>query len=79
MMIEITGLPIIGLKINRSIAMPSRTAKARVNSMAAKNGILHEVVIARLMYAPSKRNSPWAKFSTLVDLKMITNPIPTSA
>ena len=50
------------------MSTPSRTEKPSVSANAARNGTFAVVKIARQTYAPSMRNSPWAKFRIEDDL-----------
>ena len=67
MITEMIGSPIIGRRISRSIARPRMIEKTIVSATAHGHGAC-ACTIAQKTYAPRSRNSPWAKFSTPLDL-----------
>ena len=50
------------------------TEKTRVSRKDTRNGSWNCTVRAKQTYAPTMTSSPWAKFTTLVALKMMTKP-----
>jgi hypothetical protein len=54
---------------------PKMKLPRSVTRKAMNMGNFAHVTRVRKMNAPAAINSPWAKLSTLEDLKIITNPI----
>jgi hypothetical protein len=76
---SIRASPIKGRRKRRSIIKPRVKLPIRVNANARIIGRLAQEERTRNMKAPMAKSSPWAKFSTLLDLKIITKPSAESA
>ncbi|CFN71817.1 Uncharacterised protein [Bordetella pertussis] len=78
MMSETTGAPRAGSIARRFNATPVAAVTAMASSAAS--GSARPAPCAKtVIMPPSMTNSPWAKFTTPVALKMIANPRATSA
>jgi len=75
MITKIRGSPINGRRKIRSIRSPKTKLPPSARKKVTGMGRPPQVARARKKYAPIASNSPWAKFSTLDDLKIITKPI----
>ena len=68
MMIEMIGSPISGLNTTTWINTPKIVMNTRVAGKPIQNGRPRSVTTHQQNQAPTSRNSPWAKFTTWVDL-----------
>jgi len=68
MMTEITGSPIRGRSTTTWMTRPKMVMNTRLNTKAAAKGRPISDTSHRQAQAPSTTNSPWAKFTTWVDL-----------
>jgi hypothetical protein len=75
MITKISFSPMSGLKKNFSIKNPKRKQPTSVKIKAIRTGRFAHVTKAKKKKAPSARSSPWAKFKTLDDLKIMTKPM----
>ena len=75
MITKISFSPINGRRKNLSMRNPRIKQPIRVRIKATTIGSFAQVTSERKKKAPSARSSPWAKFNTLDDLKIMTKPI----
>ncbi len=79
MITSIRASPIKGRRKRRSIIKPREKLPMSVMAKAIIIGSLAHAESTRKIKAPMARSSPWAKFRTLLDLKIMTKPNAESA
>ena len=79
MMTSMRASPIRGRRKRRSIINPIAKLPISVSKKATGMGNLAQAAKTRKIKAPIANNSPWAKFRTLEDLKIMTKPKAASA